>query len=169
MARNNAMMVSKPSIDMADDGDGAWTTFSAAWPYDAVDYRRAAAKAEFERLSDRDRELAIRCAPLFIKAWRSAGRGALPSARKWLRERGWESVRAQSDLASPATPAERLPDGRWRLHPGSLQLQRWHEHERRTLGRARLGLTRPSEWPADVLSSACVGDRSRRRSARGDR
>jgi len=118
MARNNAMMVSKPSIDMADDGDGAWTTFSAAWPYDAVDYRRAAAKAEFER--------------------------------------------------SP-TPAERLPDGRWRLHPGSLQLQRWHEHERRTLGRARLGLTRPSEWPADVLSSACVGDRSRRRSARGDR
>jgi len=143
----------------------AWATFSGLWPYEVVDFRRAAARAEFMQLTHAERAAAIRCAPLFIRAWRSACRGPLPSARKWLRERGWESVRPPAESAACATPAECLPDGRWRLHPGSLQLQRWHEHERRSFGRVRLGLVRPSEWPPNMASTCAAPDRSLRAAA----
>lgn len=136
------------------DAADAWAAFSAAWPFDTIDFRRAAAKAELMQMTDAERALAIACAPSFIKAWRHACRGPLPQARNWLRDRGWESVRQTPARSATAAQAARQPDGRWRLHPGSLQLQRWHEHERRTLGLARLGLTRASEWPPDIGSAA---------------
>lgn len=157
MMPSEAQEINHATVDAAD----AWEKFAAAWPFDPVDFRRAAAKAEFAKLTDSERESAIVRAPSFIKAWRHACRGPLPSARKWLREKGWESVkRPPSSSTALATPADHLPDGRWRLHPGSLQLQRWHEHERRTLGRARLGLTRPSEWPPDIGAATDARDRS---------
>ncbi len=149
-------------LDARTDADSGLAQFSATWPFEPVDFRRAAAKAEFMQLTAAEREAAIRCAPSFIKAWRSACRGPLPSARKWLRERGWESVRAAAESAASATTAECLPDGRWRLHPSSLQLQRWREHERRTFGRARLGLMRTSEWPPNMASTCGASDRSPR-------
>ncbi|MBM3655099.1 MAG: Rrf2 family transcriptional regulator [Alphaproteobacteria bacterium] len=135
----------------------AWRRFSAGWPFEPIDYRRAAAEAEFAKLKDPEREAAIRAAPIFAKAWRSSGRSGMPDARSWLKARGWEAVgRAapNSPAAAAATAAvnavreaTRLSDGSCRLHPSSPQLHAWAEYERRTLGRARIGLTRPSEWP----------------------
>ena len=144
------------------DASAAWRRFSAAWPFDPVDYRRAAAEAEFAKLTNAEREEAIRCAPLFAKAWRSSGRSGLPDARSWIRAKGWEAFE-RTPMSSPAavhsigssgsrTMAERLVGRSWRLHPDSPQLHAWHEKERRELGRARPGLVRPSEWPPDHSS-----------------
>lgn len=168
------MMLSQPSeAARAAEGQGAnlpleapvdaakaWERFSAVWPFDPVPYRRAAAEAAFGELTYAEREAAIRCAPLFAKAWRARGRSGLPDARAWIREKGWEAFAPTPSSAPPtALPAAqsgarlmaaRLPDGSCRLHPDSPQLQRWKDYERRTLGRARLGMVRPSEWPPDV-------------------
>lgn len=143
----------------AFDAAEAWERFSTAWPFDVVDYRRAAAEAEFAKLTDAERNEAIRCAPLFAKAWRASGRGGLPSARSWIREKGWDVFKrmpASKPEAERLTggswwkpKAERLPDGSWWLHPDSPQLHAWRAQERRELGRARPGVTRPSEWPPD--------------------
>ncbi len=142
------------------DAAEAWARFSAAWPFDAVPYRRAAAEAAFAKLTREEREEAIRCAPTFAKAWRARRRSGLPDARSWIRAKGWEAFAPTPSSAPPtALPAAqsgdrlmaaRLPDGSYRLHPDSPQLQRWKDYERRTLGRARLGMVRPSEWPPDV-------------------
>jgi hypothetical protein len=69
----------------------AWEHFSAAWPFDPVPYRRAAARAEFERLTEAEREEAIRCAAILAKSRRSSGRMAAPDARRWLKEKRWKS------------------------------------------------------------------------------
>lgn len=154
-------------VDVAE----AWERFSAAWPFDTVPYRRAAAEAAFAELTYAEREDAIRCAPRFAKAWRARGRSGLPDARAWIREKGWEAFAPTPSAAPPAAQpaaqsgarlvAARLPDGSYRLHPDSPQLQRWKEHERRTLGRARLGMVRPSEWPPDVGVAARTFEASR--------
>lgn len=142
------------------DAAEAWRRFSSVWPYDPVPYRRAAAEAAFAELTREEREDAIRCAPRFVKAWRARGRGGLPDARAWIREKGWDAFAPTPSSAPPtALPAvqsgarlmaARLPDGSYRLHPASPQLQRWKDYERRTIGRARLGTMRPAEWPPDV-------------------
>lgn len=69
----------------------AWERFSAAWPFDPVPYRRAAAQAEFEKLTDAEREEAIRCAAILAKSRRSSGRMAAPDARRWIKEKRWKS------------------------------------------------------------------------------
>jgi hypothetical protein len=44
------------------------------------------------------------------------------------------------------------------LHPRSQQLESWHAYERRVHGRAKPGLTRPSEWPpGGGLAEPAVG------------
>lgn len=84
-------------VDVAE----AWERFSAAWPYDPVPYRRAAAQAAFAELTRKEREAAIRCARTFVKAWRAGGRGGAPDARNWIRERGWRLQRPYR-LRNPA-------------------------------------------------------------------
>jgi hypothetical protein len=142
------------------DAEDAWRRFSAIWPYDAVPYRRAAAETAFAELTYAEREQAIRCACLFVKAWRAGARKGSPDARAWIVARGWQAF----DPTPTSTPqavqararsagrlmAERLPDGSYRLHPDSPQIQRWRDYERRMVGRSRLGILRPSEWPPDA-------------------
>ncbi len=140
------------------DAAEAWERFSAAWPFEPVPYRRAAAEAAFAKLTREEREEAIRCAPTFAKAWRARRRSGLPDARSWIRAKGWEALKrtpANRPVEADRPPsgswwkpkADRLPDGSWWLHPDSPQLRAWHGHERRTLGRASLGFCRPSAWP----------------------
>jgi hypothetical protein len=62
--------------------------------------------------------------------------------------------------ALSVTPIER--DRRVVLHPSSEQLAAWHAYERRVHGRARLGLTRPAEWPPGVGFAERAADRSAR-------
>jgi hypothetical protein len=81
---------------IATDAGHAWDRFSAAWPFDPVPYRRAAARAEFERLTEAEREEAIRCAAILAKSRRSSGRMAAPDARRWLREKRWKSSAQRS-------------------------------------------------------------------------
>jgi hypothetical protein len=169
-------MLSQPSE--AARAAEAWERFSAAWPFDPVPYRRAAAEAAFAELTREEREAAIRCARTFVKAWRTGGRSGLPDARNWIRERGWKACALTPSSAPPAAlpaaqsgarlMAARLPDGSYRLHPDSPQLQRWKEHERRALGRARLGIVRPSEWPPDIAAAAGVCTASRAPPRAGD-
>lgn len=83
-------MLSQPSE--AAKAAEAWDRFSAAWPFDPVPYRRAAARAEFEKLTEAEREAAIRYARSFAKAWRAGGRRGSPDARVWIRARGWEAA-----------------------------------------------------------------------------
>lgn len=82
-------------LDASVDAAEAWERFSAAWPFDPVPYRRAAAQAEFEKLTTAEREAAIRCAPRFVKAWRRA-RSAPPDARRWIKAKGWEAFKSAS-------------------------------------------------------------------------
>jgi hypothetical protein len=77
-------------VEVPVDAAEAWERFSAAWPFDPVPYRRAAARAEFERLTEVEREEAIRCAAILAKSRR--GRMAAPDARAWIRARGWEAA-----------------------------------------------------------------------------
>ena len=119
------MMLSQPS-EPARAAE-AWERFSAAWPFDPVPYRRAAAEAAFAELTREEREAAIRCARTFVKAWRAGGRSGLPDARNWIRERGWKAFALTLSSAPPAAlpaaqsgarlMAARLPDGSYRLHP----------------------------------------------------
>lgn len=74
----------------------AWERFSALWPFDSVPYRRAAAQAEFEKLTDAERGEAIRCAAILAKARRSSGRMAAPDARRWIKEKRWKSSARRS-------------------------------------------------------------------------
>lgn len=155
-------MLSQPSD--AARATEAWDRFSAAWPFDPVPYRRAAARAEFERLTEAEREEAIRCACSFAKAWRVGGRRGSPDARAWIVAKGWKAFEPTPSSAPPAPRASaqsgarlmaaRLPDGSYRLHPDSPQLRQWKEYERRTLGRSRLGTLRRAEWPPDTVSAA---------------
>jgi hypothetical protein len=79
--------------DIADKASDqrAWERFSAAWPFDPVPYRRAAAQAEFEKLSEAEREEAIKGAAILAKSRRSSGRMAAPDARRWIKEKRWKS------------------------------------------------------------------------------
>jgi hypothetical protein len=76
---------------IATDAEDAWRRFIALWPYDPVAFRRAAAFAEFERLTEAEREEAIRCAVILAKSRRSSGRMAAPDARRWIKEKRWRS------------------------------------------------------------------------------
>lgn len=80
-------MLSQPSE--AARAAEAWERFSAAWPFDPVPYRRAAARAEFEKLTEAEREEAIRCAGVLAKARRASARMGAPDARRWIRAKGW--------------------------------------------------------------------------------
>lgn len=72
------------------DAAEAWERFSAAWPFDPVPYRRAAARAEFEKLTEAEREEAIRCAAILAKSRRASGRMEAPDARRWIKAKGWK-------------------------------------------------------------------------------
>jgi hypothetical protein len=62
-----------------------------------------------------------------------------------------EAVRPKSAKPAGALSVPPLDrDRRVVLHPSSEQLAAWHAYERREHGRARLGLTRPAEWPPGV-------------------
>lgn len=146
-----------PEVDAAD----AWEKFSAVWPFDPIDFRRTAAKAEFLQLTDAEREAAIRCAPSFIKAWRSACRGPLPAARKWLHEKGWESP---SGKRRPSRRLQSQPSAN-PMGDGDCTRDRCNSSDGTSMSAARsgarLGLMRPSEWPPDV-STTSARDRSSR-------
>lgn len=109
------MMVSKAPIPSRDDmvlpvdAVDAWERFSAAWPFDPVSYRRAAARAEFEKLTDAEREKAIRSAAIFAKAWRKGGRRSAPDARAWIRARGWQSARIANTRGIAAAEGAKSP------------------------------------------------------------
>ncbi len=92
-------------VDAAD----AWRRFSALWPFDPVAFRRAAARAEFEKLTDAEREKAIRSAAIFAKTWRKGGRRGAPDARAWIRARGWESARIANTRGIAPTKGVRGP------------------------------------------------------------
>lgn len=81
---------------IASDAEGAWRRFIALWPYDPIAFRRAAAFAEFERLTEAEREEAIRCAQRFMKARRAGGRSGRPDARRWIKAKGWEAFKRAS-------------------------------------------------------------------------
>lgn len=83
----------------------AWERFSAAWPFDPVPYRRAAARAEFEKLTDSEREEAIGCAANLAKARRSSGRMAAPDARRWIKEKRWKSIITRAPQSSRSSGA----------------------------------------------------------------
>jgi hypothetical protein len=83
-------------VEAPADAAKSWARFSAAWPFDPVPYRRAAARAEFERLTEAEREEAIRCAAILAKSRRSSGRMAAPDARRWLKEKRWKSSARRS-------------------------------------------------------------------------
>jgi hypothetical protein len=87
---------------IATDAEDAWRRFIALWPYDPIAFRRAAAFAEFERLTEAEREEAIRSARIFAKAWRAGGRRGSPDARVWIRARGWEAADNLSLTTAPA-------------------------------------------------------------------
>ncbi|MGJ0558011.1 hypothetical protein [Methylocystis sp.] len=163
--------------------------FEAAWQWRQGESVRAA-RIAFHRLSESDRESAIKGAPAFQVAM--AYRQYPPHASTYLGERKWTftprspprpakaprggvgallaesygfdhahcpqktinlvAARLGDDAPARESTVERLKDGRCRLHPNSEQMLRWREHERRTLGKARPGLTRPSEWPPGTSS-----------------
>jgi len=75
----------------APDTEDAWRRFIALWPYDPIAFRRAAAFAEFERLTEAEREEAIKGAAILARSRRSSGRMAAPDARRWLKEKRWKS------------------------------------------------------------------------------
>lgn len=79
-------------VEAPADAAKSWARFSAAWPFDPVPYRRAAARAEFEKLTTAEREEAIRSARTFAKAWRAGGRRGSPDARAWIMARRWEDA-----------------------------------------------------------------------------
>jgi len=98
------MMLSQPSeaaraaedqaanlpLEAPVDAAEAWERFSAAWPFDPVPYRRAAARAEFEKLTEAEREEAITCAGVLAKARSASGRMSAPDARRWIKAKGWK-------------------------------------------------------------------------------
>lgn len=150
-----------PAID-------AWSRFEAAWTFGLGESRSGARKA-FDRLSVADREEAIRGATAFQAAM--AGRTHPPHASTYLAERKWTYGRpkagavsgsaASAPKGSPGSACQR-PDGSWFLKPGSPQLARWNEHERKTSGSAARGCIRPSEWPPSVQAQAAVGETGER-------
>jgi hypothetical protein len=104
LSHNPQDEIGKCPADIADIADiadkasdqRAWERFSAAWPFDPVPYRRAAAQAEFERLTEAEREDAIRCAVILAKSRRSSGRIAAPDVRRWIKEKRWKSSARRS-------------------------------------------------------------------------
>ncbi|PPD05783.1 MAG: hypothetical protein CTY36_06015 [Methylocystis sp.] len=90
---------------VSQDAAKAWERFSAAWPFDPVPYRRAAARAEFEKLTEAEREEAIRCAGVLAKARRATGRMAAPDARRWLKEKRWKSSGERAPQSSRSSGA----------------------------------------------------------------
>jgi len=87
-------------VEAPVDAASAWERFSAAWPFDPVPYRRAAAQAEFERLTEAEREEAIRCAAILAKARRASGRMAAPDARRWIKAKGWQAFNSRPMAAN---------------------------------------------------------------------
>jgi len=57
---------------------------------------------------------------------------------------------------TPAVPTHER-DLRVVLHPRSQQLEAWHAYERRVHGRAKPGLSRPTEWPPEPSAPPEVG------------
>lgn len=184
----------EPQASSPEVTPDAFGRFEAAWHWGQGESVKAA-RAAFYRLSESDRESAIRGAAAFQGAM--VGRQYPPHASTYLSERKWtiaprptperlssfrggvgallaesyfghehgrektidlEAVRLGADAPAQKTAAERLTDGRYRLHPNSAQLQRWRDHERRTIGQARPGLTRPSEWPPSVSARIDAGE-----------
>jgi hypothetical protein len=81
-----------------------------------------------------------------------------------------EAVRLKPTKPSGALSVPLLErDRRVVLHPSSEQLAAWHAYERRLYGRARLGLTRPAEWPPGEEFVEHAADRSARAAAIGGR
>jgi hypothetical protein len=72
--------------------------------------------------------------------------------RKTVKTIDLDAVRLGEDAPTQTGVVGRLPDGSYKLHPRSEQLARWREFELRTDGRARRGMTRPSEWPPGMGS-----------------
>jgi len=85
------------------DAAEAWERFSAAWPYDPIPYRRAAAQAEFERLTEAEREEAIMCAAILAKARRASGRMAATDARRWIKEKRWKAFNGNVTNSPPSS------------------------------------------------------------------
>ncbi|WP_155931299.1 MULTISPECIES: hypothetical protein [Methylosinus] len=144
--------------------DEAWSRFEAAWTFGLGESRGGARKA-FDRLSVTDREAAISGAAAFQGAM--AGRTHPPHASTYLGERKW-TYRPRSPSppagASPATAPKgsagtacERPDGKWWLRDGGPELQRWHEFERKTLGRAATGCIRPAQWPPSLKAKDASG------------
>ncbi|WP_442756611.1 hypothetical protein ACNHKD_08435 [Methylocystis sp. JAN1] len=145
----------------------AWERFKAAWPWqDGQSESVDAARRAFNRLSDADRELCVKGAQAFQP------RPGRVCAAVFIAERHWSfkprrssaAVSAPSPSAS-GSKAQRRADGTWWLAPDSPQLQSWHEHERKTCGRARMGCTRPSEWPPSHPSQPVAAHAAHRASA----
>jgi hypothetical protein len=97
------------------DAAEAWERFSAAWPFDPVPYRRAAARAEFEKLTATEREEAITSAAILAKSRRASGRIAAPDARRWIKEKRWKAFKR--NIASASTAA-RPPSARLNVRTG---------------------------------------------------
>jgi hypothetical protein len=100
-------MLTQPSeaAEAPVDAAEAWERFSAAWPFDPVPYRRTAARAEFAKLTETEREEAIRCVAILTKARRATGRMAAPDARRWLKEKRWKSSGARAPQSSRSSGA----------------------------------------------------------------
>jgi hypothetical protein len=145
--------VEEASVAAQPDG---WEDFRAVWPWqDGQSESVEAARREFGKLSDADKALCVKGAQAF------QARPGRVCAAVFIKERLWSFSPRRSATAGvsslpPASGAKvvKRSDCQLFLPIDSPQLQRWHEHERRTYGKAKPGCFRPSEWPPGHQLSA---------------
>jgi hypothetical protein len=144
-----------PAAAVSDGGEGLWSRFERAWPWqDGQSESVEAARRAFGRLSEADKRLCVEGAQAFQP------RPGRVCAAVFVTERHWTAVprRSRPDTSTSAScassaKASKRSDGTWWLAPDSPQLQRWHEHERKAFGKAKMGCVRPSEWPPGTVSA----------------
>lgn len=165
---NNLSNNPPPKSPVAEsEGEGAaaphfveWTDFRKIWTFDPSEIPGQAA-AEFARLTDDDRALAVKWAPRYIAHCRAHGR-KIAHAKSWISGRGWEAFESRS-----VESAASIGGAPFTVREGSPQAAAWARYETAVYGAPRLRFipsrlgricTRPTEWPPSLKAEEGARD-----------